>query len=555
MKPLRLTICTMLLALLWASTAFAIPAQRLWRTHKQSDGKEITYILCGDEHWHYYMSADSFLLKRNPSNGDFEYLQRNQQRVRPAEMRNAKPIQQPIQSRSRKTAYTGKKKGLFILVEFDDIKFSRADIKAVYDSICNMKGYHTGPFVGSVHDYFLEQSDGKFDLTFDVVGPVTMSKSESYYGSNSSWGVDVNISEMVLETLNLVKDSVDFSQYDWNGDGIVDQVFLLYAGYGEAQYAPEWTIWPCEGKLSNYVGMTSLPQYNGMSINTFACSCELHSNKGSQLDGIGTICHEFSHCMGLPDFYNTSDMTDFCMDAFELMDQGAYNGSSYCPAAYTGYERWVCGWREPVELKDTCTITGWLPLVSGGETYILYNEANRNEYYFIDNRERVGFDNGLLSTGLVAVHVDYNADAWSNNAVNANKKHKRMTLLPADGLYDWKTADTDAWPYTYMNGQRTLDSLTDNSRPHPTLFNKNYDGSHLLHKPIYKIRKNEDMTMDFVFGYNPVSAGIRETPSAAERRYDYIYDLEGRRILLNKDQLRCGIYIVNGKKIIINGYE
>ena len=64
-------------------------------------------------------------------------------------MRNAKPIQQPIQSRSRKTAYTGKKKGLFILVEFDDIKFSRADIKAVYDSICNMKGYHTEPFVGA----------------------------------------------------------------------------------------------------------------------------------------------------------------------------------------------------------------------------------------------------------------------------------------------------------------------------------------------------------------------------------------------------------------------
>ena len=147
MKPLGLTICAMLLAL--SSAAFAIPAQRLWRTHKQSDGKEITYMLCGDEHCHYYMSADSFVLKRNPTNGDFEYLQRNQQRVRPAEMRNAKPIQQPIQSRSRKTAYTGKKKGLFILVEFDDIKFSRADIKAVYDSICNMKGYHTEPFVGA----------------------------------------------------------------------------------------------------------------------------------------------------------------------------------------------------------------------------------------------------------------------------------------------------------------------------------------------------------------------------------------------------------------------
>lgn len=587
---MRRIVSFIILLVVLGQSAWAVPAWRRWKQFCQSDGTQITVQLQGDERAHWFVTTDMKVVAR-ADNGDFRYVAMAgdslagivlsevrahdeagrsdaerafvaRQALAPADYRQAmerngsvRPPRISSPKAPRRAKYEGKRRGLFILVEFQDVKFSRPDIHQVYDSICNHSGYSTPPFQGSVGDYFREQSDGKFELDFDVVGPVTVSENESYYGSNGSWNKDSDLGTMVTEALNLVADSVNWADYDWNGDGEADQVFLLYAGYGEAQYGPSWTIWPCEGKLS-WLHDTP-PVFDGVTVNTFACSCELHGNKGVQLDGIGTICHEFSHCMGLPDFYNTADMDDFCMDVMDLMDQGTYNGKGgYSPAAYTGYERWYCGWRTPVVLTEPQKIEAWQPLVSGGETYILYNQADSTEYYLLDNRQRVGFDKGLYATGMVVTHVHYDADAWAENTVNTKKGHKRMALLPADDIYDYKTCNTDAFPYYYMNGQRCLDSLTDNSRPHPTLFNKNYDGSHLLHKPIYKIRKNEDMTMDFVFGYNPVSTGIRETPSAAaERRDDYIYDLEGRRILLDKDQLRRGIYIVNGKKIIINGHE
>ena len=562
-------------------SAWAVPAWRRWHQFSQSDGSEITVQLQGDERAHWFVTADMKVVART-QNGDFRYVLPAAQpsegftvsevcahnadtrsdaerafadnhALSPAAFKQFLEKNTHVQPRltqahkvARRSKFEGKRRGLFILVEFNDIKFSRPDIHQVYDSICNYSGYNTSPFKESVGDYFREQSDGRFELDFDVVGPVCVSKNESYYGGNSAWGLDSNLGTMVTEALNLVADSVNWADYDWNNDGEADQVFLLYAGYGEAQYGPEWTIWPCEGKLTTQ--HYSPLEFDGITVNTFACSCELHGNKGTQLDGIGTICHEFSHCMGLPDFYNTSDMSDFCMDAMDLMDQGAYNGKGgYSPAAYTGYERWYCGWRTPVALTEPQYINGWQPLVSGGETYILYNQADSTEYYLIDNRQRVGFDEGLYSCGLVVTHVHYDADVWDQNSVNTNKDHKRMALLPADGIYDYNTCNTDAFPYYYMNGQKCLDSLTDNSHPRTTLYVKNVDGTFKLGKPIYKITQNDDQTMSFSFMTKPVADDIRNIPTHSS---GMIYNLSGQPLGTDLQRLPAGIYIREGRKIV-----
>ncbi|MGI6222304.1 MAG: M6 family metalloprotease domain-containing protein [Prevotella sp.] len=563
-------------------SAMAVPAERRWQTFRQSDKSEITVQLQGDECAHWFVTLDSKVVARK-ANGDFCYLTLSHNTAKQttastilahneadrSEAERAFVSQEAISveeyrqiasqhrqiaphktstPQPRRAKFEGKRKGLFILVQFEDIKFSRTDIQQAYDSICNFKNYSSGKFTGSVGDYFREQSDGQFELDFDVVGPVTVSKDEAYYGENSGWSTDGNLCEMVIEALNLIGDSLDFTQYDWNEDGKADQVFFLYAGYGEAQYAPSWTIWPCEGALSNFGYISELPKLGGVTFDTFACSCELHGNEGSQLDGIGTICHEFSHCMGLPDFYNTSDMTDFCMDAMDVMDQGAYNGhGGYSPAAYTGYERWYCGWRDFVELTDPQEITDWQPLVSGGATYILYNKADSTEYFLLDNREHVGFDEGMYATGMVVTHVHYDADAWENNTVNTNKDHKRMAILPADGIYDYKTCSKDAFPYTYMGGQRTLDSLSDYSHPYTKLFVKNTNGTYRLGKPLYKITKNEDMTMSFSFMIKPEADAIREV---AVPKLSTIYNLSGVAVGTDLDRLPKGIYIRNGKKVL-----
>lgn len=526
----------MLCLLSLSLAANAVPAQRRWVRMQQADGTFVEVMLRGDEHGHAYVSRSGSYMQLHADGRLYPMDASAVSRLKKASAQRKRLPGKP-------SHYTGEKRGLFILVDFQDVKFSTDTIRAVYERLCNARQLEDTLYQGSVRDYFYEQSDGKFDFSFDIVGPVTLEHPESYYGANGGWSVDSDVRQFAIDAINLAAPQVNPADYDWDGDSIVDHVFLLYAGYGEAQYGPEWTIWPCAGSISQGNISRECPVFNGIRFDTFACGCELHGNEGTQIDGIGTICHEFSHCMGLPDFYDTQESSNFCMDAFDVMDQGVYNGDSYCPAAFTGYERWFCGWREPVELKEYTEITGWKPLVEGGATYILYNDGYRDEYYLLDNRERTGFDSKLYSTGLVVTHVDYDAEAWASNNLNTDPKHLRMGLVPADNIKDLKTCNTDAYPYTYLNGQRTLDSLTNNSYPAATLFHKNADGSKWLSKPVYKIKKYADQTVSFRFLSNPETDAICvprvEEPEAP------CYDLAGRRVY----NPRRGIYIRKGKKV------
>lgn len=212
---------------------------------------------------------------------------------------------------------TGTKKGLVILVQFSDKSFTNPanvltlgsgekTIKALYTDMLNKEGYtdkKTGA-IGSVHDYFKDQSNGKFDLSFDVVGPITLSHSYSYYGEHTDNDNDANAPQMIIDACKAVKDSVDFSRYDWDGDGEVEQVYVVYAGEGEATGGDANTVWPHKYNLSA-VGKSL--SYNGVKIDTYACSnevirAEVNGKTRTYYMGIGTICHEFSHCLGLPTF-------------------------------------------------------------------------------------------------------------------------------------------------------------------------------------------------------------------------------------------------------------
>jgi len=579
--------CCSLILLLGCSVAMAVPAEKRWHTYTLPDGTKMELMLTGDEHGHWFKARDGRCYDIQTDitrSGGFEIRplsdnELQQRKAQAAERRaaanvsrsNLAPSHPRTHAPSMKTPthYTGERKGLFILVEFPEQPFSRPDIKTVYDSICNYRNYRTPPYCGSVHDYFYEQSDGQFDLTFDIVGPIMAEHNEGYYGTNGSMGgIDGMVQALVIQAVNEVADSVDFTQYDWDGDGEADQVFLLYAGYGEAQGGPSWTIWPCEGRLSKQGGVRDLPVVDGITIDTFACSCELQGKSGTQIDGIGTICHEFTHCLGFPDFYNASDFNDFCMDVFDVMDYGAYNGNTYCPSGYTGYERWYCGWREPVELTEAQHIADWQPLVNEGETFILYNEGNHDEYYLLENRQYVGFDSCLYSHGLVVTHVDYDEYAWEHNQVNTNKNRQRMLLVPADNIRDIKTCDTDAFPYTYLNGRRTLDSLTNRSHPRATVYNKNTDGSYFLNKPIYNIRETGDYAVEFDYLVKPtpptptgvvtIDNGQWTIDNGQEtiENCESVYDLLGRPVSYGANSIcpasRKSIYIRKGRKIIDN---
>lgn len=510
----RLSLIVVLLAFTCPSRS--VPAKRgVWRTVTLSNGLTIKARLCGDEHAHWWQAEDGRCfdvdsLGKGKAVVPQELMSKARSRMaarrQAARRANAKKASQRIATNGNTGKFQGQRHGLIILVNFADSKFNTSKFgptQTLYSRIANEANYGENNFKGSISDYFKAQSGGQFLLDFDVAGPVTLPNGYSYYGQNDDYGYDMRPKEMVKEACQAVDGSVDFSKYDWDGDGEVEEVFVVYAGNGEHDTNNQPNlIWPHMDNLANYKEQLTL---DGVTINTYACASELNSDK--TLSGIGTFCHEFSHCMGFPDMYDTaSDGNNFGMGSWDLMDYGSYNGYGYVPAGYSGYEKMVCGWTTPIELDKPMTVNGMERLADMGQTYIIYNKGNRNEYYILENRQQSGFDKYLPGSGLLIERVDYDKDIWEWNAVNTTNggyypegsstpsynDHQRITIFHANNIeYDGNNA---TYPYA------SLDSLTDNSQPAATVWNANADGTYLMHCRVYGITQNADGTVAFSFG-------------------------------------------------------
>lgn len=493
-----------------SAVALAIPAKPgLTRKIQLSDGTSITARLTGDEHAHYWLGDDGkayTLTDDKAQQIDVEAI-KSRASVR-RQQSNARRVKRLAPRRVGEVGgITGQKKGLIILVNFSDVTFQSSNNNALYQRIANEKNFSYGNFKGSMYDYFYAQSDGQFELTFDVVGPVKVSNIHSYYGSNDSEGNDKYPAKMVIEALKLADSQVNYADYDWDGDGEVEQVYVVYAGKGEADGGASTTIWPHEWQLSSaasYGDGSGAQTLDGVKIDTYACGGELDGQTGS-IAGIGTMCHEFSHCLGYPDFYDTDYSGGQGMFEWDLMDSGSYNGDGYQPAGYTSYERWVAGWRTPVELTSTTQVNNMPALTENNATsYIIYNNGNRNEYFLLENRQKTGWDASIPGAGLLILHVDYSASAWSGNTPNDDPSHQRMTWVAADNQYQYTTyqgtkyyttegAANDPFPYGSVN------AFNKSTTPAAQLYNKNTDGTYYLDSSVEEITQNSNGTISFKF--------------------------------------------------------
>ncbi len=424
---------------------------------------------------------------------------------------------------------TGEKKGLIILVDFADKKFTIENPRDWVDSIANRPGYSAGRYRGSVADYYRAQSRGQLSLTFDVVGPVSMPDKSAYYGEKTAMRPDAHAGEMIARACQMAEGKVNMTDYDWNGDGEAEMVFIVYAGHGEHVSHDTSLIWPKQGTLtlSDYGKSVTV---GGIVFDTFACSCELNGASGSEPTGIAAICHEFAHCFGLPDLYDKYGI-GYGMGPWSLMDTGMYNDDGYLPCGFTAYERYYSGWLTPIELTEPVSIRGMKPLEDGGEAYIIYNDVHRDEFYMLENRQPTGWDAAIGGRGLLITHTDYDASEWRFNSVNSDDRHPRYYAFAADGVRDDETWTTDAYP------QGANSSLTDTSLPSARLYNANAAGTKKMGKAISGIRQNEDGTIDFDF-MNP-NAGtdmIENTDMDEPVRY---YNLQGIEIA----EPEHGIYI------------
>ena len=520
---------------LWVMTmaVMAIPAKRgLWTTIKLADGTEVKATLVGDEHGHYWKAEDG---KAYQQVADAEYYQAvDAEQI--AKRSNARRVNLKRSNRAMRkvsigeqTHYSGQKKGIVILMQFKDTKFKTANNLAKYKDILNKENYSTGSFKGSVADYFKAQSGGIFELTFDVVGPYTAKNNYSYYGKDDgAEGNDQHPDELIVEAVKAAfadtDANINFKDYDWDDDDEVDQVFVLYAGTGQADGGSSNTIWPHMYELSATGKDFTV---NGVRINTYACSNEV--TPSGSIEGIGCFCHEFSHCMGFPDFYDTSYSGWFGMGDWDLMCSGSYNGNSFQPAGYTAYEKWMSGWLEPKELTTDVKVENLKPTCKGGDAYILYNSGNSNEYYMIENRQLVSWDASLPGKGLMITHVDFDKTIWEENNPNTKvtdqdvrdyaaggyvihkNDHQRCTIFRANGKTDDMSRSTDLYPYNSKN------SLTATSSPKASLYNTNAAGTKVMEKGITEIKQNSDTdkTMSFVYG-NPSEQGGGDDPQPGD---------------------------------------
>jgi len=450
-----------ILSTLMATSVWGVPARRSTFKHTQPDGKELSLSLVGDEFMHYYLNESDGTKMLQGKDGHFypmaeETLQAMQQRAdvrrEATAQRRAERLQRMHNSANGPAKVgtfgnmTGTKKGIVILVNFAD-KSLTTGTQAVFNNMFNEEGYSQNGHIGSVADYFKAQSYGLFNLSFDVVGPVTLSNNMEYYGGNDNNGSDQRPAQMAKEACQKANAlGVDFSQYDWNGNGYVDQVFVIYAGYGENyQDSDPNTIWPHEWSFTSAgVGTYSI---DGVKIDTYACTSELSGTSGETLCGIGTACHEFSHCLGYPDTYDTDYSGGLGMGSYDVMCSGSYNGPNYngeVPAGYTAYERWMAGWLTPTELNAPMDIENMADLGSSPTAYIIYNSSHTDEYFLIENRQATNwfkyYETVTAGHGLFITHIDYNATVWSNNEPNDDPEHQRIAWVPADKDYTAQTA-------------------------------------------------------------------------------------------------------------------
>lgn len=308
---------------------------------------------------------------------------------------------------------------LVVMVQFADRTFAteRRAIDSLLNAAVGDTTYNNA--WGSARNYYIKQSGGKFRPEFDVLGPVTLAGNIADYAGYEA--------EMVVEALDALVGEADFAKYDVNGDGAIDNVYIIFAG-GWSEEESEASIWPHNGTLSYW------KRYGGKTVNRYACVSELDDGYPA---GIGTFCHEFGHVLGLPDLYTLADNYPEPADAWtptywDLMDTGCDANVGTTPPNLSVFERYALGWAQPYELQGNETVY-LRSTEAGGRGAMISDPQNPDEVFFFEYRDQSGWDTFHCGAGLLVWHVQYDDASWDNALVNNDPSNPLVRLVAADG--------------------------------------------------------------------------------------------------------------------------
>lgn len=452
----------------------------------QPDGTSLTLMLNGDEWFNFTTTSDGYTIVKDVNDGFYKYavLQDNElvagtmvahdlamrtpmeRAILSNTVRYLAPDVKTVASMRAKRRLHGNTghydyknfRGLVILVEYNDRSFVYADAHGLFNGMINehdYKGFMSNaqfpeliPYTGSVRDYFYASSAGEFDPVFDVVGPVTIDYSQ--YDALQSG----NAQALVAAALDAANPLVNYKDYDRNKDGVVDMVFFLFAGAGSNFSGNDSRLlWPHASSVSS-------KSLDGVSFGRYACSTELYGRPESAvIDGIGTVCHEFSHVLGIADLYDTdgtsSGGSSVTPGRWSLMAQGSYLNQSRTPCAYSAYERYAAGFITPEVLTKKGNYT--IQPITGSNMGYRLDTNTPNEYFLLETRKKEGWDAYLPGEGMLVWRVDStNESVWENNKVNCNPAHSYYQLVRATN----GTTDTGADPFPGTGKVTAIDNNT-----------------------------------------------------------------------------------------------
>ena len=479
---------------------------------------------------------------------------------RPATAITRTAVHRASSQTGRANLYIGDRRQLVVLAAFQDLGFreTREEALAKWDDIFNAKGFREGNYVGSVHDYFRDQSYGKFNLTFDLLYITLPDVRHKYRSTQTDDEYSQYMVDDIVDTLMTL--NIDWSLYDWDCDAFVNQLLIVYAGKGMNVDGDDDSIWPHMMCLSDHMNPETADKWDFRSwrtvtsgdreyrIDAYCCVQEWADSKDVK-SSFGTICHEYSHCFGLPDFYYNSGTS--VVGDWDLMDGGNYCGLGYVPCGYSAHERMFMGWLEPEELTAATTVTDMPALGEAPAACLIRNDAVENEYYIVENRKPQGWDAELPGSGILVFHVDYDNATWLTGTPNSYYS-KRYELFHANNLSSINYMKSWAYPYIKTNAlgisSVVNDSLTDTSKPAATLRNANAAGTKFMGKPLTRMSVGTDGLASFVF-MDPGYSDIAPVRSREDDASPVFYDLQGRRI--SGQPSRSGICVRNGRKIQI----
>ena len=597
MKRLYYIIAALLLISL---ESWAVKADYRSVEIRQPDGTFVSVVLHGDEFFHYYTTDDGVLLVQSQgayyiASTDAEGKlsatsllahNRNQRSENERKAVAAQDVDRFIEEASTEAAirrsnrrepiaeseslfpHSGSPRAIVILAEFEDVRFTIEEPQRSFDAYFNSHeplvnyGRKEDANISSVSKYFSDVSFEQFVPQFDVYGPVQVPNPLSYYGGTASSGNDENMPALFQDACSLMDETIDYSQYDANDDGRVDLVIILYAGYSQSMSGNSAEcIWPKSGSVA---GGT----YDGKKVSRYAVNAELNGFPGcwssapfERINGIGTMCHEFCHALGLPDFYPTKESVkgnNQGMEYWSLMDSGNYLTNGYTPVALNAWEREAFGWIDIPTLNDTQDLT-LTPLDAGGKAYRILNDhdSSGHEYFIIENIQKVGHNYYQKGHGMLVYHVDYNKSYFTlGQKPNETKNHPRMTVVAADGLLLSSTNCNDSIRLYYqeMNGDpfpgtSGVTSLTDDmTRQDGKSMLFTYKGK--LNKPLYNIKEEDGIiTFDFLKDFS--ASGINDPIQLKDENDHRIFTLDGRYAGNDLHALPKGIYVVGKRKILV----